>query len=106
VLHTLRVLHQLGLNPSPAEVTASLLPWQGVPFAIYHLLLYGSHPERSPEQPCKKEHFLANSASVISINIKLIKTSVIDILAFVLVSLIYLNICSCSASSFCPRGLN
>lgn len=63
----------------------------GVPFALHHLLLNGSHPERSPEQPSRKERFLANSASVISINIKLIKTSVINILAFVLVSLIYLN---------------
>lgn len=59
----------------------------GVPFALYRLL-YGSHPERSPEQPSRKERLLANSASI---NIKLIKTLVINILAFVLVSLIYLN---------------
>lgn len=78
----------------------------GVPCTLYHLLLCGSCPERSPEQPSRNKRFLGNSASIISINIKLIKTSAINILAFVLVSLIYLNMCSCSDSSFCPRGLN
>lgn len=95
------VLHQLGLSPSPAEVTALLLLWLKH-LCFHHLPLCGFHHE----QPSRKEHFLANSVSVISINIKRIKTSVINIPTHVLASLIYLNMCSCSVSSFCPRSLN
>lgn len=78
----------------------------GGPLTLGHLLLCVFSPRRTPERPRHKECFLANSARVISISIKLIKTLMINILAFVLVSLIYFNTCSCSLPSFCPRGLN
>lgn len=69
VLCSLHVLHQLGLSLSPAEVTAVLLLWLKHPL-FYHLPLCDFHHERSPEQPSSKEYFLADSVSVISINIK------------------------------------
>lgn len=91
-LHSLHVLHQLRAQPVSCWSHRFVIKVAGVPFALYYLLQHGSHPERRSEQRSRKECFLTNSASVISINIKLIKTLVINILAFVLVYLIYLNV--------------